>query len=145
VSTNLLQDFMFPESFSFVEFLAKSPSRAGSSLQKERGRQRGQHKAWSAFLGMRPTGRPGRARRRNPCLAASAGVYKNVGYKAGAWHDEGWWRLDLQPQILNPNPPLAFQKGLLYFVVLFLIGKFRLTDKSIEIEKFTCLAYFIMF
>ena len=34
-----------------VLFLALSLSRAENSLPKERGRQRGQHKAWPAFLG----------------------------------------------------------------------------------------------
>ena len=23
------------------------------------------------------------------------GVYREIGYKAGAWHDVGWWQLDL--------------------------------------------------
>ena len=37
------------------------------------------------------------------------GVYERVGWKAGAWHDVGWWQLDLQlgttsePQ--EPLPP----------------------------------------
>ena len=25
------------------------------------------------------------------------GVYRNVGYKCGAWHDVGWWQMPLQP------------------------------------------------
>ena len=33
------------------------------------------------------------------------GVYREVGYKFGAWHDVGWWGFELQPK---PNtPPLA--------------------------------------
>jgi L-amino acid N-acyltransferase YncA len=40
------------------------------------------------------------------------GAYKNVGYKAGAWHDVGWWQLDLKPHVINPDPPIAFRKGL---------------------------------
>jgi len=34
------------------------------------------------------------------------GVYKKVGYKFGAWHDVGWWQLELQPLTDNPTPPL---------------------------------------
>ena len=30
------------------------------------------------------------------------GVYKDIGYKMGRWHDVGWWRLELQPK---PTPP----------------------------------------
>jgi hypothetical protein len=25
------------------------------------------------------------------------GVYRRIGHKAGAWHDVGWWQLDLRP------------------------------------------------
>jgi phosphinothricin acetyltransferase len=35
------------------------------------------------------------------------GVYRNVGYKQGAWHDVGWWELALQPYIPEPRPPLS--------------------------------------
>ncbi len=31
-------------------------------------------------------------------------VYRNVGYKLGAWYDVGWWELALQP--VNAMPPL---------------------------------------
>ena len=34
------------------------------------------------------------------------GVYRNVGYKIGAWHDVGWWELALQPKAVPPEPPL---------------------------------------
>lgn len=34
------------------------------------------------------------------------GVYREVGYKAGAWHDVGWWQLALQPKPASPQPPL---------------------------------------
>jgi L-amino acid N-acyltransferase YncA len=35
------------------------------------------------------------------------GVYRNVGYKQGAWHDVGWWELALQPgTAAPPRPPL---------------------------------------
>ena len=36
------------------------------------------------------------------------GVYRNVGYKMGAWHDVGWWELALQPSVAEPRPPLSF-------------------------------------
>ena len=31
------------------------------------------------------------------------GVFHNVGYKLGTWHDVGWWEISLQSP---PNPPL---------------------------------------
>lgn len=34
------------------------------------------------------------------------GVYRNVGYKAGAWHDVGWWGLDLGAPDGAPHEPL---------------------------------------
>jgi phosphinothricin acetyltransferase len=34
------------------------------------------------------------------------GVYPGIGYKFGAWHDVGWWQLDLQPKMNSPQPPL---------------------------------------
>jgi phosphinothricin acetyltransferase len=34
--------------------------------------------------------------------------FKSVGYKAGAWHDVGFWQLELQPHILNPAQPVSF-------------------------------------
>lgn len=41
------------------------------------------------------------------------GVYKNVGYKLGAWHDVSWWSLALQPATAAvmeavPVPPRLF-------------------------------------
>jgi phosphinothricin acetyltransferase len=35
------------------------------------------------------------------------GVYPAVGWKRGAWHDVGWWRLELQPRPATPAPPLT--------------------------------------
>ena len=36
------------------------------------------------------------------------GVYKEVGYKFGAWHDVGWWGLELQAKpIVQPPAPLS--------------------------------------
>jgi L-amino acid N-acyltransferase YncA len=33
------------------------------------------------------------------------GVYRQVGYKLGAWHDVGWWQRALRPYELAPQPP----------------------------------------
>lgn len=37
------------------------------------------------------------------------GVYRNVGYKRGAWRDVGWWQLALQDPPAQPKEPLAFE------------------------------------
>ncbi len=34
------------------------------------------------------------------------GVYREVGYKFGAWHDVGWWGLELQTKPTTPPSPL---------------------------------------
>ena len=36
------------------------------------------------------------------------GMYRRVGHKLGAWHDVGWWALDLQPR---PASPAAGARG----------------------------------
>lgn len=34
------------------------------------------------------------------------GVYRRIGWKAGAWHDVGWWQLDLMPaSSVDPAEP----------------------------------------
>ncbi len=33
------------------------------------------------------------------------GVYPQVGFKLGQWHDVGWWQGTLQPLPANPAPP----------------------------------------
>jgi L-amino acid N-acyltransferase YncA len=33
------------------------------------------------------------------------GIYRQVGYKLGAWHDVGWWQGTLQPLPASPQPP----------------------------------------
>jgi phosphinothricin acetyltransferase len=35
------------------------------------------------------------------------GLFDDVGYKHGAWHDVGWWRLRL-PEPAAPDPPVPF-------------------------------------
>jgi L-amino acid N-acyltransferase YncA len=32
------------------------------------------------------------------------GVYRRIGWKAGAWHDVSWWQLDLTPPSDTPPP-----------------------------------------
>ena len=32
------------------------------------------------------------------------GVYREVGYKMGRWHDVGWWQCDLRPRADDPAP-----------------------------------------
>lgn len=32
------------------------------------------------------------------------GVYRNVGFKFGAWHDVGWWQLELRPATAGEAP-----------------------------------------
>jgi L-amino acid N-acyltransferase YncA len=38
------------------------------------------------------------------------GVYRNVGFKHGIWHDVSWWQKPLQPPMI-PREPSAFGKG----------------------------------
>lgn len=40
------------------------------------------------------------------------GVYRGVGYKAGAWRDVGWWQLDLQPELSPPPEPRGVREVL---------------------------------
>jgi L-amino acid N-acyltransferase YncA len=37
------------------------------------------------------------------------GVYRNVGYKSGAWRDVGWWALPLQPEREEPEEPRSIR------------------------------------
>lgn len=36
------------------------------------------------------------------------GIYSDIGFKAGAWHDVGWWGLKLQAPQDNPSEPTPF-------------------------------------
>jgi len=38
------------------------------------------------------------------------GVYRGVGYKLGAWQDVGWYQRPLQPEQLNPTPPVPIDQ-----------------------------------
>ena len=38
------------------------------------------------------------------------GVYRSIGYKAGAWHDIGWWHLLLRSHPHEPEAPLPFER-----------------------------------
>ena len=33
------------------------------------------------------------------------GIYKDVGFKLNAWHDVGWWQLQLSEKNINPQSP----------------------------------------
>lgn len=33
------------------------------------------------------------------------GIYHQVGFKLGAWHDVGWWEMDIQPKSQLPHLP----------------------------------------
>ena len=37
-------------------------------------------------------------------------VYRQVGYKLGAWHDVGWWERQLAPHVASPEPPRALDE-----------------------------------
>jgi phosphinothricin acetyltransferase len=36
-------------------------------------------------------------------------VYRRVGYKLGAWHDVGWWKLAVKEPQLSPSSPVELQ------------------------------------
>jgi L-amino acid N-acyltransferase YncA len=38
------------------------------------------------------------------------GVYREVGFKFGAWRDVGWWRLALAEGDASPSEPVTFQE-----------------------------------
>jgi len=37
-------------------------------------------------------------------------TYENIGYKFGAWHSVGWWKLGLNDYTPAPPPPLKFSE-----------------------------------
>jgi phosphinothricin acetyltransferase len=39
------------------------------------------------------------------------GVYRNVGFKRGAWHDVGWWQRELRPLDVPPSEPSKHLDG----------------------------------
>jgi L-amino acid N-acyltransferase YncA len=39
------------------------------------------------------------------------GVFRNVGYKHGAWHDVGWWQRPLRERPAVPSEPRPWQPG----------------------------------
>jgi phosphinothricin acetyltransferase len=43
------------------------------------------------------------------------GMYRRVGYKLGAWHDVGWWGLDIREgsaREAHPSPPVALPSAM---------------------------------
>ena len=39
------------------------------------------------------------------------GVYHEVGFKCGAWHDVGWYQRPLRPRLAEPPPPVFLGGG----------------------------------
>jgi phosphinothricin acetyltransferase len=37
-------------------------------------------------------------------------TYENIGYKFGAWHSVGWWKLQINEYDLQPPPPLKISE-----------------------------------
>ncbi len=37
-------------------------------------------------------------------------VFNSIGFKLGAWHDIGFWQLELKPHILNPTAPIPLSQ-----------------------------------
>jgi phosphinothricin acetyltransferase len=60
------------------------------------------------------------------------GIYREVGYKAGAWHDVSWWALALQPLANPPLEPRAFPEiaGLAESLEAFETGEKMFTSAS---------------
>ena len=46
------------------------------------------------------------------CGFVRVGIYREVGYKFGAWHDVGWWGLQLNAPAKEPMPPTSFSQAL---------------------------------
>lgn len=38
------------------------------------------------------------------------GVFRGIGHKFGAWHDVGWWALELAPRDAPPRDPLSLEQ-----------------------------------
>jgi phosphinothricin acetyltransferase len=38
------------------------------------------------------------------------GIYRRIGWKMGAWHDVGWWELDLRPEGEPPGRLIPFRE-----------------------------------
>ena len=42
------------------------------------------------------------------CGFRHCATFRHAGYKFGAWHDVGWWQLQLTPPSATPAEPIAF-------------------------------------
>jgi L-amino acid N-acyltransferase YncA len=51
---------------------------------------------------------PGSVGLHEACGFSQIGIYREVGYKLGAWRDVGWWGLQLNPPATNPAPLIPF-------------------------------------
>ena len=41
---------------------------------------------------------------------APVGVYRDIGYKMGAWHDVGWYQMEIQPASGSPAEPISMRE-----------------------------------
>ena len=41
---------------------------------------------------------------------APVGVYRQIGYKMGEWHDVGWYQAEIQPAAVAPMEPLSVRE-----------------------------------
>ena len=41
---------------------------------------------------------------------APVGVYRQIGYKMGEWHDVGWYQAEIQPVVVAPAEPLSVRE-----------------------------------
>jgi L-amino acid N-acyltransferase YncA len=48
---------------------------------------------------------PASVRLHESCGFVPLGIYRQVGFKLGAWHDVGWWQCELLPRAADPAPP----------------------------------------
>jgi phosphinothricin acetyltransferase len=42
------------------------------------------------------------------CGYRRCAIFRHAGYKFGAWHDVGWWQLQIAPPSSQPAEPIAF-------------------------------------
>lgn len=63
-----------------------------------------EHGYWRAYAGI-ALPNPGSVRLHETMGFVPVGVYRQVGYKRGSWHDVGWWQLSLAGTSSASEPP----------------------------------------
>lgn len=58
------------------------------------------------------------------------GVYKNVGYKMGSWHDVGWWQRSLRTHEPDPREPVRLAD----FLAASPLDIVELCSKAIKVD-----------